>query len=179
MIAARCFALMPQMLVLLTVLVMGLFGAPVLAETTLWGRTVSFGVLAYDDPKHPLFVGLRHKAVVGDGSEFDLRPEGAQNNIDVIPVEIDITAERVEVRFYPAQPGWTYDSAFNGYVLSFDTECTLFHGAEIDRAFSNMELAEDAIFFERGRLYINARDLFHDRDSRFAINLVVGDCPVS
>lgn len=149
------------------------------ADETLWGRTVTFGVLAYNDADAPLYVGIRHKAVVGEGPEFDLRPEGIQNDIDVIPVQVEITETRVEVRFFPAFPGWTFGSAFNGYVLSFDTECTLFHGAEVDRDFSNMALADDAIFFEQGRLFINARDLFHDRDSRFAVNLAVGDCPVS
>ena len=42
-----------------------------------------------------------------------------------------------------------------------------------------MDLSEDAIFFEKGALFINVRDLFHDRESRFAVNLDVADCPVS
>ncbi len=156
-----------------------LLSAQAVADDTLWGRTVSFGVLAYNDPETPLFKGIRHKAVVGEGHEFDLRPEGPQNAIDVIPVTVDITSQRVEVHFYPSAPGWAYDSKFNGYVLSFDTECTLFHGAEVDREFSNMDLAEDAVFFEKGALFINASGLYHDRNSRFAVNLVVGDCPMS
>ena len=159
-------------------LVLAICGAvpPAFAEATLLGRTVTFQILTYDDRDRPLFVGRTHTARVGNGQEFGLRYEGAQNDLDVVPILVDISADRMEVRYENAIPGELAEAAFNGYVFGFATDCLLFQGARVDRRFTNLPITDNKIFVERGTLFINVAGLRYDRYSRFAINFEVGDC---
>ncbi len=149
------------------------------AETSLQGRTVTFSVLTYDDPAKPLFVGQGETVVVGDGVEFGLLAEGSQNGLDVQPVLVDIGPSRIEVAYSLTPRGQLFRAAFNGYVLRFETECALFADAAIDRAFTNIALADDAVSVKGGTLMINVAALSYTPESRFAIDLGVADCPLS
>ena len=144
----------------------------------LQGHTVRFSVLAYDDPDAPIFVGQGVTVVVGAGVEFGLGREGAQEGVDVAPVTVDIGARRIEVRYHPPA-GWLLAAKFNGYILEFVSDCALFDRVTIDRATSNLPLAEDAITVKGDTLYINVQGLRYTADSQFALNLDVADCPLS
>jgi hypothetical protein len=146
---------------------------------TLIDRIVTFSTLTYDDPEAPLYVGRGRTVKVGKGIEFNLEQEGVQNGLDVVPVIVEIGETRVEVDFSFTPPGVFADTVFNGYVLAFATDCVLFQGGTIDRAVTNLPVADDAVSFDRGTLYIDVSGLSFDRKSRLAVDLDVTDCPMS
>ncbi|MBT0957946.1 hypothetical protein IV417_11135 [Alphaproteobacteria bacterium KMM 3653] len=152
---------------------------PAMAEQTLMGRSVVFSVLTYNEKDEPLFVGKRHDAVVGDGIEFGLVPEGVQNNLDVIPVLIDISAKRLTISFEASAEALLFDTEFNGYVLEFLTDCLLFQGAAIDAEATTLDMAPDAVFWDRGTLYINAAGFPVTPETRIAVDFEVADCVIS
>lgn len=156
-----------------------LVASPALAEGTLEGRVVTFSMLAYDDPDNPIFVGKGETVQVGQGVEFGLRPEGAQNGVDVAPVSVDIGPSRVEVRFDQGIGGYLLRAKFNGYVLRFEGDCALFEGVRIDQAGTNIPLLPEAITTKGGALLVKVAGLRYGRESRFALDVAVGDCPVS
>jgi hypothetical protein len=159
-------------------LVFLLLATPALADSTLRDRIVTFSVLTYDDPLKPLFEGAGETVTVGDGVEFGLGPTGAQNGLDVAPMRVDISPQRIEVQF--TQPmGLLLDATFNGYVLAFATDCALFDDAHVDVAATNMAITDDNIAVHGGTLYINVAGLPFTNQSRFAIDLAVADCPLS
>jgi hypothetical protein len=146
------------------------------AEPTLMGRKVSFHILTYDDPDSPLFVGRDHKAKVTKATEFGLGTEGAQNNLDVVPILVDISGTRIEIRYSIAEPGELAEAAFNGYVLAFESDCLLFQNAWVDRRFSNLPMTNDRVSFDGGTLFLNVSGFKYDRDSRFAVDLDLAEC---
>lgn len=148
------------------------------APTGLQGRTVSMSVLAYNDPAFPIYVGQGKTVTVGQGVEFGLDPEGVQNGADVAPATVDISANRIEVS-YRGIGSRLISAKFNGYVLAFAGECALFDRVSVDRAASNMALAEDAITMKGGTLYVNLQGLSYTSASHFALDIKVADCPIS
>lgn len=162
------------------VLALALAGAvPAWAGGTLIDRIVTFRVLAYDDPSKPIFDGRGETVRVGGAVEFGLYPEGAQNGFDVIPVQVNISAARIEVSYAMNPPNRVYPAEFNGYVLSFNVDCALFDAARIDPAATNMDVTDEDLRFEGDTLYINVSGAEYDTDSRFAVDLGVTDCPLS
>lgn len=153
--------------------------SPACAQGTLEGRVVTFSVLTYDDPDRPIFVGQGQTVQVGQGVEFGLQTEGAQNGVDVAPVSVDIGPTRVEVRFDQGIGGQLLTARFNGYVLRFEGDCALFAGVRIDGPNTTIPLAPDDITTDRGALFINVSGLLFDNQSRFALEVEVADCPVS
>ncbi len=149
------------------------------AEGTLAGRIVTFRVLAYDDPATPLFDGRGETVRVSDAVEFGLRSEGSQNGLDVIPVEVNISERRVEVRYEGPDEVAPLRAAFNGYVLSFATDCVLFQGAKVDPAATDIGLTDRDVTWDRGTLKINMSGLRYLTGSHFAVDLDVTDCPMS
>ena len=155
-----------------------LLATPAHADTTLRDRTVTFSVLTYDDPAKPIFKGAGQTVTVGDGVEFGLDREGAQNGADVVPVQVDIGASRIEVQFQKPV-GQLLAAAFNGYVLAFATDCALFDDAHVDASATTLPITDDDIAIHGGTLYINVQGLPFTSRSRFAIDLTVADCPLS
>lgn len=155
-----------------------LLATPALADSTLRDRIVTFSVLAYNDPLKPIFEGAGQTVKVGDGVEFGMVPEGAQNGADVAPARVDIGPQRIEVQYQPPI-GVLLDTAFNGYVLAFETDCALFRGASFDMTATTMPMTDANIRIQGGTLYINVAGQTLTTDSRFAIDLVVADCPLS
>lgn len=149
------------------------------AEGTLKGRVVTFRVVAYEDPAHPLFDGEGQTVRVSDAVEFGLRPEGPQNGLDVIPVQVNISDHRIEVRYDGAKEVHPLVAKFNGYVLSFDTQCVLFEGAKVDQAGSNVTLSDADVTWNRNTLMINLSGRSYVTGSHFAVDLAVTDCPLS
>ena len=142
-------------------------------------RTVTFGALAYDDVEAPIYVGERHPAVVTNGIEYGLGPEGSQNGWDIVPAIVDIRDQQIIVT-YPDTVGGTFpEPEFNGYVLDFLTECVLFNGAGQDLENSTVVLAEDAIFVEGSKLYVDLAGQDFGPQTVIVVNVDVADCPLS
>ena len=149
------------------------------AADSLLGRTAAFSVLAYDDPDKPLYEGLVHTATISDAVEFGLAPEGVQNGLDVVPVTVDIGANRIEIDFSPSPPGLIAEAEFNGYVLAFTPECLIFNGARVDEESTTLPIDDDAITLAGRTLYVNLEGLAYDTESHVGILLDVTDCPVT
>lgn len=142
-------------------------------------RTVTFGALAYDDPAAPIYVGERHPAVVGIGIEYGLGPEGPQNGWDIVPSIIDIRDQQIIVTYPDTVAGTFPEPEFNGYVLDFLTDCVLFNGAGQDLENSTVVLADDAIFVEGAKLYVDMAGLDFGPQTFIVVNVDVADCPLS
>jgi hypothetical protein len=151
---------------------------PALAEGDLTDRTVTLRTLAYDDPARPIYDGQGRTVIVGQGVEFGMGPEGSQNGLDVVPVQVDLFPRRIEFT-YPGVSGAFATAAFNGYVLTFPVDCALFEGAVIDPAFTNMPLAPDALTVLPQELRLNVSGLTYAPGLQVAIDLQVTDCPLS
>ncbi|MEO8531088.1 MAG: hypothetical protein ABI459_07680 [Deltaproteobacteria bacterium] len=152
---------------------------PALAGGSLDGRTVTFRVLAFDDPANPLFIGQGRTVQIGKGVEFGLSKEGSQNDVDVVPVEVNISDTRIELDYANTHKGKFLAATFNGYELTFPTQCALIMSASIDGGATNLPLDSSALTFEPGRLLINVEGLSHSQTSQMAIDVEVGDCPLS
>ncbi|MGJ8625251.1 MAG: hypothetical protein ACSHW1_21115 [Yoonia sp.] len=158
-----------------------LFGlaAQTAAAGGLMDRTVTFGALAYDDVAAPIYVGERHPAVVSNSIEYGLGPEGSQNGWDIVPAIIDIRDQQIIVTYPDTVDGTFPEPVFNGYVLDFLTECVLFNGAGQDLENSSVELADDAIFVEGSKLYVDMAGLDFGPQTFIVVNVDVADCPLS
>ena len=142
-------------------------------------RTVTFGALAYDDVEAPIYVGERHPAIVTNGIEYGLGPEGQQNGWDIVPAIVDIRDSQVIVT-YPDTVGGTFpEPKFNGYVLDFLTECVLFNGAGQNLENSTVVLADDAIFVEGSKLYVDVAGQDFGPQTFIVVDVDVADCPLS
>jgi uncharacterized membrane-anchored protein len=145
---------------------------------TLEGRQVTFATMTWDDPAAPMF-GVPGKTVtVGKGVEFGIESDQVVNGLSLVPVQVEILPQRVEVTF-PKGMGNFYETTFNGYVLRFDTECALFSGWAVDRDFTTLPITDSDIFTDKGALYINVSGMAYGPEERLAVNLDVSDCPIS
>ncbi len=152
--------------------------APATADSLL-GRTAAFSVLAYDDPERPRYQGVIHTETITDAIEFGLQPEGVQNGLDVVPVTVDIGANRIEIDFSPSPPGVVADAAFNGYVLSFMPECLIFNRAQVDTSATTLPVDDSDITMTGRTLYVNLEGLAYESTSHVSIELDVTDCPLT
>jgi hypothetical protein len=148
------------------------------AETSLRGRIVQFSVLTYDDPAVPIFDGIGETVQVGDGVEFGLHSEGAQNGVDVAPVDVDIGPSRIEISF-ESGAGRLLGAAFNGYVLEFPGDCAVIKSAHIDAKATTLPLTDAALILAGTRLMINVQGLSYQQGSHIALDLVLDDCSLS
>lgn len=151
--------------------------APV-AAGTLDGRLVTFTVMTWDDKAAPYLQARGRTVTVGAGVEFGLEPESLTGGLDVVPVTVEIGPARVEMT-YPKGMGQFFTAGFNGYVLRFETDCALFSGWKVDRAFTTMPVTDADIFTDKGALYINVSGRDYGPDARLAVDLEVTDCPLS
>ena len=142
-------------------------------------RTVTFGVLAYDETEVPIYIGERHPAVVTSNIEYGLEPEGQQNGWDIVPAIVDIRDQQIIVTYPDTVGGIFPEPEFNGYVLDFLTDCVLFNGAGQDVENSTVELDDDAIFVEGSKLYVNMAGQNYGPQTFIVVNVDVADCPLS
>lgn len=149
------------------------------ADGTLEGRSVTLRVLTYDIPEDPWFEGQGQTVSVGAMVEFGLELEGAQNGLDVVPVQVNVSARRIELSYHATPPGAFVPARFNGYELQFDTDCALFDAASLDREKTTLPLDDNALTMRGGSLFINVQGLEYDQSSRIAVDLSVADCPMS
>ncbi len=148
------------------------------AAGTLQGRLVTFTVMTWDDPAQPFLEAKGRTVQVGDGIEFGLEPEGLINGLDVVPVEVEIGPNRVELTYRKGM-GQFYTATFNGYVLRFETECALFDSFRIDPAATTMQVTDADVFADKGALYINTSGRDYLPGMVLALDLDVADCPLS
>lgn len=147
------------------------------AEGSLQGRLVTLYTLTYDQPDAPLLRARGATVMVGDGVEFGLGPEGAQNGLDVVPVLIEILPRRIEISYPPeAGAGTFWPAEFNGYVLEFEEDCALFKGAQIDPSATSMAVQPDDLSLRGNALYINVSERDYGPKAHMAIDLDVSDC---
>lgn len=151
------------------------------AQEGLTGRSVTFSILTFDDPRTPLFQSRRHSAVVVDGIEFGVGREGAQNDLDAVPVLVDISDSRIEINYSIADTptGLLASARFNGYVLDFHTDCKLFGSASVDRGSTNVPFTNDRLSHENGVLSVNVAGIAYTRESRIVIDVQVNACATS
>ena len=71
------------------------------------------------------------------------------------------------------------DRLIYGYVLDFLTDCVLFNGAGQDLENSTVVLADDAIFVEGSKLYVDMSGLDFGPQTFIVVNVDVADCPLS
>jgi hypothetical protein len=148
-----------------------------LAEGSLLGRMVTMSTLTYDSPDAPMLETKGATVMVGNGIEFGLGPEGVQNGLDVVPVQIEILPRRIEISYPPeAGEGQFWQARFNGYVLEFHEECALFTAAHVDTSASNMGVTDADLTLQNNALYINVSQHSFGPDKTLAIDLEVSDC---
>ena len=168
-----------QVRLMLAVLALSVFPAVLLAETGgLSGRSVMFNVLTYDDPATPLFVGSGYAAKVIPGPEFGMVREGTEG-LDVVPVLVDLSDHRIDLSYAETPPGQFASATFNGYVLTFPTNCVLIGGAQIDPTTTTLPLTYADLTLSANSLSINVAGLRFDQTTRIGVKVSVMDCPLS
>jgi len=116
---------------------------------------------------------------VSNAIEYGLGPEGSQNGWDIVPAIIDIRDRQVIVTYPDTVAGTFPEPEFNGYVLDFLTDCVLFNGAAQNVENSTVTLAEDAIFVEGSKLYVDMGGLTFGPELFVVVDVDVADCPMS
>lgn len=155
-----------------------LLAPPAMAGGTLEGRIVTFNVETWDDPARPIFISEGRTVKVGPGVEFGMGPEGHTEGFDVVPVQVEIGADRIEFS-YPAGSGEFWAAAFNGYVLRFPTDCALFEEVRIDAAETTIPLKPSDLRTDGGALFINVAGRGYGPGQVIALDVTVGDCALS
>lgn len=148
------------------------------SDTGLLGRSVVFSVETWDDPDAPYLQSSPYQAVVGPGPEFGLAPE-TSGGLYVVPALIDIGDDRIDISFKTVPPGTFFDAKFNGYVLTFETDCVLFNGAILDAKATTLPIGKDAVTVTPQSVRVNVPGLSHDETSTIGVRLQVQDCPLS
>jgi hypothetical protein len=149
--------------------------APAGAEGLL-GREVLIRVETWDDPAAPYLVSRDYVATVRPGAEFVLEPDRA-NGLVVAEAKVDLGSGRVDVRMM--QEGRFAEAAFNGFVLSFPTDCALIEGAAIDPAATTAALSPGALTVGPQALRVNVAGLDYKLGDSLGVILDVADCPLS
>lgn len=148
---------------------------PGIAGGSLEGRIVTLNVETWNDDLTPFFMTRGRTVAVGGPVEFGLMPEGGMNGFDVVPVQVDISANRIEFG-YGAASGTFWTAPFNGYVLRFEVDCALFDAFAIDPDFTTMPVTPQHIHTQGGALYIDVAGMEYGPDARLALDFQVSDC---
>lgn len=148
---------------------------PAFAGGSLEGRIVTLNVETWNEDLVPFFTSRGRTVQVGGLVEFAMLPEGQMAGFDVVPVEVDIGANRIEFG-YGAARGRFWAAPFNGYVLRFEVECALFDGFAIDEAFTTMPVTPANIRTQGGALFIDVAGMDYGPEARLALDFRVSDC---
>jgi len=148
------------------------------AEGNLMGRTVQFNVSTWDDPAQPYLTSRDYIATVAPGPEFGMVREG-HVGLDVVPVLIDLGYQRIRLSYAQNLPGAFAEAAFNGYVLTFLTDCVLIEGAQIEAKGTTLPMDDSNLLVQPQSLGINVAGLNYAPEDRITVVLDVADCPLS
>jgi hypothetical protein len=99
--------------------------------------------------------------------------------LDVVPVTIDVAAH--EIRFsYPGSEGGAFAVApFNGYVLTFLTDCVLIAGAAVIAEETTLPITDADLEVRPQSLAINVSGHIYGPDDTITVAVDVLDCPLS
>lgn len=117
-------------------------------------------------------------ATVGDGVEFQLGPEG-DSGLNIVPVAIDVGDRVIRFDYSGNRPGQFAPGHFNGYVLTFLTDCVLIAGAGIVASETTFTMTDEDLTITPGSLAVNVSAIPFSGDDRLTIAIDVGDCPLS
>ena len=151
-----------------------LLASPAMAEG-LDGRAVLFRAEVLDAVGSAVFASSDYAGRVGAGPEFGMLAE-ATAGFAVVPVTVDLAADRIDLSYAGTVPGAFTAAPFNGYVLTFPAECTLLTGAAVDAAATTLPLTDAALTVEPQALRIDVAGLRHGPADRIGIRLTVTDC---
>lgn len=140
------------------------------------GQSWTFQVITYDEPGTLLYETPVHDFTIGAGAELGLDSEGRKDNFNLIPLNVDISATRIEIDYRNADPGPFYDARFNGYIFDFGESCPQIVGAKLDPEQTNMAIGNKRLSVDHDRFFVNVSGLEVDRTSRMVIDLVLEDC---
>jgi hypothetical protein len=161
------------------VLLLALALASPAAAQGLEGRTVLIRPETWDDPAAPYVEGRDYVARVGEGPEIDVLTEWT-GGLVVVPVTIDLSDSRIDIVFPPETlPGVFAEAAFNGYVLTFPTDCAVIEGAAIDPEATTLALGPEDLIVEPTGLRLHVGGRAHGPGSRVGLLIDVGDCAIS
>ena len=134
--------------------------------------------LTYDDPAVPIFIGRDYAAKVVAVPEFGMVREGTEG-YDVVPVLVDLSDQRIDQSYAQTPTGRFSDTVFNGYVLTFPTDCVLIGAAHIDPATTTLPLTNANLILTPDSLSINVAGLSFDQTTRIGLKVSVMDRPLS
>ena len=155
-------------------------GTAATAEVSLLGQEVTVQVQTYDDLSTPLFWGTQHAAIVESGVEFDLQREGIQNDMDVVPIEIDIGANRIDLRYVFDSDLQLVASQFNGYIFDFgEGACITVEEARVDEGSTTLTFTDDRVSVTDNTVALNISGVTFGRDSQIGVDLRLKECPMS
>lgn len=142
----------------------------------LTGQEVTFRVETWDDPEKPLFVSKTQTATVTAKPEFGLRYEREVNEMDVVPMRVDVGESRVEFTYTEDFDNELYKARFNGYVLTFDGPCMFVIKARVDQDFTNIPLDNKRVRTTGRGFTVNVAGLVFRPGTRFAVDLRLSPC---
>lgn len=152
-----------------------LFLHPAFAGGSLDGRIVTLNVETWNDTLTPFFTSRGRTVKVGGLVEFAMLPEGGMVGFDVVMVDVDISATRIEFSYGDAA-GRFWPAPFNGYVLRFEGDCALFDSISIDAAFTTMPVTPAHIRSQGGALYIDVAGMEYGPNAQLGLDIRVSDC---
>ncbi|MGL6209086.1 MAG: hypothetical protein ACRC14_04560 [Paracoccaceae bacterium] len=144
---------------------------------TLEGRIVTLNVMTTDTTGAVVFESRGRTVTVGAGVEFDMGPEHLREDLDVVPVQVEIGPQRIAFSYGEGQ-GSFFQADFNGYVLRFATECALFEAVQIDQRATTMAVDLKDVRVEGGALFVNVAGREFGPDATLALDFVIGDCVI-
>jgi hypothetical protein len=144
----------------------------------LMRRQVQFNVVTIPTETAPEDRSRDFIATVGKGVEFQLGPVG-DSGLNIVPVAIDVGDRVIRFDYSGNLPGQFAPGHFNGYVLTFLTDCVLIAGAEIVPSETSFPMTNEDLTVTPGSLSVNVSAIPFSGDDRLTIAIDVGDCPLS
>ena len=167
----------PRALLLRLAFLVVLWPGTLLADG-LMGRNVQFNVETWDDPNEPFLGSRDYVATVGPGPEFGLIREG-RIGMDVVPVLIDVSRHRIRFSYAQNEPGAFAVANFNGYLVTFLTDCVLIEGASVEAKGTTLPMDDSNLIVKPQSLGINVSGLNYTPTDTITVVVDVADCPIS
>ena len=146
------------------------------AEGSLLGLPVTLQVQTYDTPDEMIFESGIVDAVVSNEREFSIGPGQSQQKLDVVPITLDITENRVKIAYTVPSIGELYKARFNGYVLTFTSTCQALVSARLAPEISDLHMSNKRIRVDGNSLLINVSGMTYLPNSKIGIDIEVADC---
>ena len=153
-----------------------LWAAPAFAEPgSLLGSELRLRTIAQATPGAPLVISSFPARAIVDAARIEFPGVASLSDPDaplpptfgdLVNVSIDVGADYIEIGFSDVgAPSYFAPAHQNTYVFSFEAEQAIFfRGAEIDRRFTNVPLADTDVWFQGNELFVNVENLpFDDR----------------